>query len=53
MARKFEFDLRRLNPKRGDLVLLVDGELEFEHSKLLAVFDRFISPGEAYSGIAI
>jgi len=48
VVRGCDFDLRGLNLKRGDLVLLVDGEFEFEHSKLLVVFDRFVNTEEEY-----
>lgn len=41
-----EFDLRKLNPSRGDLVLLIDDDFETGNSPLLAVFDRFFDKRE-------
>ncbi len=52
MTEELDFDLRKLNPEEGDLVLLINRD-DKSHPNLLAVFDKFIDGTEAARGTAI
>jgi hypothetical protein len=48
-----EFDFRKLNPKEGDLILLVDDDMETGNFPLLLSFRKFLSEEHDDSGLII